>query len=176
MCRSKTNPAKSKVVFKQENKKREEEEREREQVETEREDEEKEFSSNKYCSPIFCFFSQGQCKKPFGSTTIGLIYLNPEGPMGVPDPVGSSKDVRLALNKNEDDVEINSSKRMNEKKKLWHHLHTCSFFSPLLLILFPSFFLLSSCSDAFGRMGMDDYETVALIGGGHGEHFFFNGC
>jgi catalase (peroxidase I) len=42
----------------------------------------------------------GQCKKPLGSTTVGLIYLNPEGPVMEqdgkpnPDPTLSAKDVR----------------------------------------------------------------------------------
>lgn len=41
----------------------------------------------------------GQLQRPLGAMHMGLIYVNPEGPMGKPDPAASAKNIRVAFDR-----------------------------------------------------------------------------
>lgn len=41
----------------------------------------------------------GKLQRPLGATHMGLIYVNPEGPMGKPDPISSAKNIRVAFSR-----------------------------------------------------------------------------
>ncbi|GGD69610.1 catalase/peroxidase HPI [Lacimicrobium alkaliphilum] len=42
---------------------------------------------------------EGKLQRPLGATHMGLIYVNPEGPKGKPDPMGSAKNIRVAFSR-----------------------------------------------------------------------------
>ena len=44
-------------------------------------------------------FTEGELEKPFAATEMGLIYVNPEGPEGNPDPLASAKQIRAVFSR-----------------------------------------------------------------------------
>lgn len=44
-------------------------------------------------------FKEGELERPFAATEMGLIYVNPEGPEGNPDPLASAKQIRAAFSR-----------------------------------------------------------------------------
>ncbi|WP_336361429.1 catalase/peroxidase HPI [Haladaptatus sp. ZSTT2] len=45
------------------------------------------------------FSDDGELLKPLGATVMGLIYVNPEGPDGQPDPIASAKNIRESFDR-----------------------------------------------------------------------------
>ena len=43
------------------------------------------------------YHGERELKQPFGAVQMGLIYVNPEGPNGNPDPLAAARDIRLAF-------------------------------------------------------------------------------
>ncbi len=54
-------------------------------------------SERKWLADTQRYKGKRELKNPFGAVQMGLIYVNPEGPNGNPDPLAAAKDIRLAF-------------------------------------------------------------------------------
>lgn len=56
-------------------------------------------SEDKWLADNKRYHGKRKLKKPFGAVQMGLIYVNPEGPNGNPDPLAAAQDIRLAFSR-----------------------------------------------------------------------------